>query len=102
MDIHRFRKELRRLRPKELLEMALKQKEKNCVLGGLCQYKVVYGEAGFCVLELLGKRCEAECFRELVTESDLQTRRESSVESVSCQLNFDFEVLSDFRRDFLR
>jgi hypothetical protein len=80
MDIHRFRRELRHLTAKELLEMALSQKEKGCVLGGLCQYKIVYEGAGFCVLELLGKRCEMEYLRKLLADEDTQSKPKSSDE----------------------
>ncbi len=66
MDIYRFRWELRHLAAKELLEMAFRQKEKNCTLGGLCQYKILYKGAGFCILELLRKGCEMEYIRKLL------------------------------------
>ena len=80
MDIQRFRKELRHLTAKELLEMALKQKEKDCVLGGLCQYKIVYEGAGFCILELLGKGCEMEYLRKLLADEDAQSKPQCSDE----------------------
>ena len=80
MDIYRYRRELRHLTVKELLEVAFRQKEKECVLGGICQYKIAYEGAGFCILELLGKGCEAECLRKLLADEAAESKDQGSEE----------------------
>ncbi len=81
MDIYRFRRELRTLTSKGLLEMAFKQKEKKCILlGEPCQYKITYEGAAFCISELLGKGCEAEYLRKLLADEDAETKCQRSGE----------------------
>ena len=66
IDFLELRAELRRLGPADLLKMASKQKEHNCVLNpsGLCQFYFKYKGFGFCVSELSGQGCQAEKARQ--------------------------------------
>ncbi len=90
MNIYRFRKELRDLTSKELLEMAFKQKEKGCILGGLCQYKIVYEGAGFCISEVLRKGCAMEYLRKLLVDEDMEDEHLRSEEILQLSINFRF------------
>ncbi len=47
--------EASKLRTKELLEMALEQKENDCTLGGLCQYKILYKSSRVLYFETIGE-----------------------------------------------
>ena len=66
IDFWKLRTELRMLGPADLLEIAAKQKEHNCVLNpsGPCQFYFKYKGFGFCVSELLGQGCQAEKARQ--------------------------------------
>jgi len=57
-----FRAELRRLGRVTLLKMAFSQREKHCVLRGLCPFYIDYKGYGFCVSEILGEGCQEEKF----------------------------------------
>jgi hypothetical protein len=92
MEVYRFRIELRRLTAKGLLEIAFKQKEKNCAFGGLCRYKIIYRGAGFCVSELLGKGCETEFLRKLPTEEDAEKKCQGSGGSFQQQMGWGFST----------
>jgi hypothetical protein len=61
-DFWKSRIELRRLGPADLLKMASKQKNHNCVLNpsGPCQFYFKYKGFGFCVSELTGQGCRAK------------------------------------------
>jgi len=52
-----------------LLKMALCQKEKKCVLGGVCPFLLEYQCILFCVSEILGQGCQIEKSRLLSSES---------------------------------
>jgi len=52
-----------------LLKMALCQKEKKCVLGGVCPFLLEYHCILFCVSEILGHGCQIEKLRLLSSES---------------------------------
>jgi hypothetical protein len=52
-----------------LLKMAFRQKEKNCVLGGVCPFLLEYQCILFCVSEILGHGCQIEKLRLLSIES---------------------------------
>jgi hypothetical protein len=67
--IYQARKELRRMAKANLLKMALCQKEKNCVLGGVCPFLLEYQCILFCVSEILGQGCQIEKLRLLASES---------------------------------
>jgi len=90
MDFYTFRRELRHLTSKELLEMAFKQKEKGCILGGLCQYKITYKGAGFCISELLGKGCEMEYLRKLFADGDSESKRKAYEEPLELPIGLQF------------
>jgi hypothetical protein len=67
-----------------LLKMALCQKEKNCVLGGVCPFLLEYQCILFCVSEILGHGCQIEKLRLLSDESaqnegEMPKRRERAV-----------------------
>jgi hypothetical protein len=61
-DILKFKAELRKLGRVTLLKMAFGQREKHCVLRGLCPFYVDYKGYGFCVSEILGEGCQEEKF----------------------------------------
>jgi hypothetical protein len=67
--IFQARAELRRMVKANLLKMALCQKEKNCVLGGVCPFLLEYQCILFCVSEILGHGCQIEKLRLLASES---------------------------------
>jgi hypothetical protein len=90
MDIYRLRTELRHLTDRELLERAFGQKEKGCILGGLCQYKIIYKGAGFCISELLGKGCEMEYLRKLLADEDAKSKRQSSEKPLQLPIGLRF------------
>ena len=62
IDIWKLRTELRMVGPGNLLKMASKHKEHNCVLNpnGSCQFYLKHKGFGFCVSELSGQGCQAE------------------------------------------
>jgi hypothetical protein len=93
MDVFLLRKELRHLTGKELLEMAFKQKEKDCVLGGVCQYKIVYKGTGFCISEILRKGCEIEYLRKLVADEDAKSGKQSEEEHLQLPMGPRFPDL---------
>jgi hypothetical protein len=66
IDFRTLKTELRKLRNADLLEIALNQKEYNCVLNpdGPCQFYFKYKGFGFCVSELSGQGCQAEKARQ--------------------------------------
>ena len=63
--IYQARTELTRMAKANLLKMALCQKEKNCVLGGICPFLLEYQDILFCVSEILGRGCQIEKLRQL-------------------------------------
>ena len=67
--IFQARAELRRMAKANLLKMALCQKEKNCVLGGVCPFLLEYQCILFCVSEILGQGCQIEKLRLLSDEN---------------------------------
>ena len=58
--IFKLKAELRKMTKGNLLKMALGQKEKNCLLGGLCPFLLEYQRILFCVSEILGQGCQVE------------------------------------------
>jgi hypothetical protein len=93
MDIFRLRTELRHLTGRELLEMAIKQKEKDCILGGLCHYRIIYKGAGFCVSEVLGKGCEMEYLRKLFADEEVKCKHQSPEENLQMPIGLRFPEL---------
>ncbi len=77
-DILIFRAELKRLGRCTLLEMAFRQKEKKCVLSGLCPFNLNYKGYGFCISELLGEGCQEERLRRLCPDEEPSERRGQS------------------------
>jgi hypothetical protein len=55
-----FKAELRKITKGNLLEMALSQREKDCLLGEVCPFLLEYPRVLFCVSEILGQRCQVE------------------------------------------
>lgn len=53
----------------DLLKMALRQKERNCVLGGVCPFLLEYQCTLFSVSEILGEGCQIEKLRLLPDEN---------------------------------
>ena len=60
--IFQFKSELRRIRKGDVLRMVLNQKERKCVLGGVCPFLFEYRRNLFCVSEILGQGCQMERF----------------------------------------
>ncbi len=58
MDYHSIRAELRRMKIKDLFDLAYRQKEKWCNVGAShCGFFIRYKSWGFCLSELLGQGC---------------------------------------------
>ncbi len=55
-----FKAELRKITKRNLLEMALSQREKYCLLGGHCPFLLEYRCIRFCISEILGQGCQGE------------------------------------------
>jgi hypothetical protein len=70
--IAKFRSELKKLGGVTLLKMAFSQKEKQCVLRGLCPFYLNYKGCGFCVSEILGEGCQDERLRQPCPDEELQ------------------------------
>lgn len=75
--VFRFKEELRKMKKGDLLKMAINQKEKKCVLGGVCRFLVEYRRILFCVSEILGRGCQVERQR-LDSGQDSQSESEKS------------------------
>jgi len=58
--VFKLKAELRKMRRGNLLGMGFNQKEKNCLLGGLCPFLLEYQRILFCVSEILGQECQIE------------------------------------------
>jgi hypothetical protein len=67
-----FRSELKKLGAVTLLQMAFSQKEKRCVLRGLCPFYLNYKGCGFCVSEILGEGCQDEKLTESCPDEEIQ------------------------------
>jgi len=61
MDILETKRELQKMRPRNLFKMAMDQKLSRCLVGGrTCGHSLLYRGIRFCVSELLGKGCLLE------------------------------------------
>ncbi len=58
--VSKLRAELRRIRKGDVLRMVLNQKERKCVLGGVCPFLFEYRRILFCVSEIVGQGCQME------------------------------------------
>ena len=58
--VFKFKAELRKMTNGELLKIVLNQKERKCVLGGVCRFLLEYRRILFCVSEILGQGCQVE------------------------------------------
>jgi hypothetical protein len=68
--VFQARAELKQMAKANLFKMAFCQKERKCVLGGVCPYLLEYQCILFCVSEILGQGCQMEKLRLLSGESD--------------------------------
>ena len=75
--ILQFKSELRTMRKEDLLRMVSSQKERKCVLGGLCRFLLEYRRILFCVSEILGQGCQVERQR-LDSGQEAESESESS------------------------
>ena len=73
-----FKSELKKLGAVTLLKMAFNQKEKRCVLNGLCPFYLNYKDYGFCVSEILGEGCQEEKLREPCPDKGVQGENQCS------------------------
>jgi hypothetical protein len=61
MDILEAKRELQKMRARNLFKMAMDQKLSRCLVGGrICGHSLLYRGIRFCVSELLGKGCLLE------------------------------------------
>ena len=61
MDILEAKRELQKMRARNLFKMAMDQKLSRCLVGGrTCWHSLLYRGIRFCVSELLGKGCLLE------------------------------------------
>ncbi len=58
--ILQFKAELRNMTKGDLLNMVLNQKERKCLLGGVCPFLFEYRCILFCASEILGQGCQVE------------------------------------------
>jgi hypothetical protein len=58
--VFKLKAELRKMRKGDLLRMILSQKERKCLLGGICPFLLEYQRILFCVSEILGQGCQME------------------------------------------
>jgi hypothetical protein len=58
--VFQLKAELRKMTKGNLLRMVLSQKERKCVLGGVCPFLFQYQRTLFCVSEILGQGCQIE------------------------------------------
>ena len=91
--IFQFKAELRKMKRGDLLRMSLNQKERKCLLGGVCPFLFEYRRVLFCISEILGQGCQMERQR-------LDSGQEAKSESESSQRPVEPPVgtwLSGFR-----
>jgi hypothetical protein len=72
--VFKLKAELRKMTKGDLLRMVLSQKERKCLLGGICPFLLEYQRILFCVSEILGQGCQVE--RQLL-DSGQEARSES-------------------------
>ncbi len=58
--VFKLKAELRKIRKGDPLRMVLDQKERKCLLGGVCPFLLKYQGILFCVSEILGQGCQVE------------------------------------------
>src|SRR5512136_110787 len=58
--IFELKAELRKMTKGDLLRMVLTQKERKCLLGGVCPFLLEYQYILFCVSEILEQGCQVE------------------------------------------
>jgi hypothetical protein len=58
--ISQLKAELRKMTKGDLLRMVFSQKERKCLLGGVCPFLFEYQHIPFCVSEILGQGCQME------------------------------------------
>ena len=75
--VFKLKAELRKMTKGDLLRMVLSQKERKCVLGGVCPFLFEYRRILFCVSEILGQGCQVERQR-LDSVQEAQSESESS------------------------
>jgi len=75
------RAELRQMATANLLKMAFCQKEKRCLLGGVCPFLLEYQGILFCVSEILGQGCQIEKLR-LLSEQNAHDDHEISRKAI--------------------
>ena len=75
--VFRFKEELRKMKKGDLLKMVINQRERKCVLGGLCRFLLEYRRIIFCVSEILGRGCQVER-QKLSSGQDGQNESEGS------------------------
>lgn len=81
--IFKARTELRQMAKTHLLKIAFSQKEKNCVLGGVCPFLLEYQYILFCVTGIQGQGCQVG---KLKLHSDENTRSEDGTSTKAVKL----------------
>ena len=75
--VFKLKAELRKMTKANLLKMGLGQKEKKCLLGGVCPFLLEYRRILFCISEILGQGCQVERQKVVSVQED-QSESESS------------------------
>ncbi len=87
--VFKIKADLRKIRKGDLLRTVLNQKERKCVLGGVCPFLFEYQHILFCVSEILGQGCQVERQR-LDSVQEAQSKSESSQGPAERRLGLDF------------
>jgi hypothetical protein len=58
--VFKIKAELRKMTKGDVLRMVFSQKERKCLLGGVCPFLFEYQHILFCVSEILGQGCQVE------------------------------------------
>ena len=75
--VFKLKAELKKMTKANLLKMGLGQKEKKCLLGGVCPFLLEYRRILFCISEILGQGCQIERQKVVSVQED-QSESESS------------------------
>ena len=75
LAVFKLKEELRKMTKGDLLKMVLNQKERKCVLSGVCRFLLEYRRILFCVSEILGRGCQVER-QQLDSGQDAQSESE--------------------------
>jgi hypothetical protein len=75
--VSKLKSELRKMKRGDLLGMSLNQKERKCLLGGICPFLLEYRCILFCVSEILGQGCQVEREKVVSVQEDQSGNKSS-------------------------